>query len=179
MFDILNIKKIFPMVGDRIVLRLFAEEDITSSYINWLNDPFVVKFSNQRFKKHTFDSCRNYFQTFANSNDIFISILARDVGCMIGTMTVYINSYHSVADIGIMLGDKNYWGKGIGKEAWESVMNLLLNKTEIRKVTGGALSCNNSMVKIFKGTGMQEDGVRKNQEIVDGKLYDIVHFAKF
>ncbi|HBY56153.1 MAG TPA: N-acetyltransferase, partial [Coxiellaceae bacterium] len=105
--------------------------------------------------------------------------LARDVGCMIGTMTVYINSYHSVADIGIMLGDKNYWGKGIGKEAWESVMNLLLNKTEIRKVTGGALSCNNSMVKIFKGTGMQEDGVRKNQEIVDGKLYDIVHFAKF
>lgn len=35
--------------GDRTMLTRFQPSDITSGYVGWLNDPMVVRFSNQRF----------------------------------------------------------------------------------------------------------------------------------
>ena len=178
MLEIIEIEKLFPICNKNTILRLFEEKDITSVYVGWLNDPVVVQYSNQRFKKHSIDNCKEYFQNFASNDGVFISIFARDTKRMIGTMTIYVNPCHSVADMGVLLGDRNYWGKGLGKEIWESVMSLLLNEGKVRKVTGGALSCNDKMIKIFKGSDMQEDGVRRKQEIVDDESHDIVHFAK-
>ena len=59
------------------------------------------------------------------------------------------------------------------------MMNYLLKKKFIRKVTGGTLSCNKGMIKIFKRAGMVLDGVRKNHELVNNKPYNIVYYAKF
>ncbi len=59
------------------------------------------------------------------------------------------------------------------------MMNFLLEKGCVRKVTGGTLSCNQGMMRIFEKVGMVSDGVRKDHEVIDGKPYDIVYFAKF
>jgi RimJ/RimL family protein N-acetyltransferase len=58
-------------------------------------------------------------------------------------------------------------------------MDFLLENSFVRKVTGGTLSCNEGMMRIFEKVGMVLDGVRKDHELIDGKPYDIVHFAKF
>ena len=46
---------------------------------------------------------------------------------MIGTMTIYFSANHQTADIGIMIGNKAFWGKG-GEQAWQAVMDLLIQK---------------------------------------------------
>ena len=94
-------------------------------------------------------------------------------------MTVYFSKNHKTADIGIMIGNREFWGKGIGEEAWLAVMELLLNKTDIRKITGGTVSCNKGMIRIFQKVGMIQDGLRKDHEIIDNKVHDIIYFAKF
>ena len=63
--------------------------------------------------------------------------------------------------------------------AWSLVMNYFLKKRSFRKVTGGSLSCNKGMIKIFKKTGMIQDGIRKNHELVKNKPFNIVYYAKF
>ena len=57
-------------------------------------------------------------------------------------------------------------------------MDFLLKKLSIRKVTGG-VSYNTGMMRIFEKVGMIPDGIRIDQELLDGKPYDIVYFAKF
>ena len=177
--DIAQLKNLFPLLGKQVELRLFRESDLTDIYVDWLNDPQVVKYSNQRFKTHSIQSCRTYFLSFNNNDALFIAIYLKSKNIMIGTMTVYFNINHSVADLGVLLGDKSCWGKGLGRDSWKMVLDLLLQNSSVRKVTGGTLACNIGMLNVMRATGMEVDGIRKSQEIVDGKSYDINYFAVY
>lgn len=165
--------------GKSILLRTFQPSDITSEYLSWLNDPEVVRYSNQRFVNHTKESSRKYLRSFQNSDNLFLAICLHENGQVIGTINSYISYHHSVADMGILIGNRSFWGNGLGTIAWELMMNFLHNDFGIRKVTGGTLSCNIGMIKIMESNGMHQDGVRRNHELVDGKEYDIFHYAKF
>jgi RimJ/RimL family protein N-acetyltransferase len=92
-------------------------------------------------------------------------------------MTAYRSAAHRTADMGLLISAR-LQGKGLGKDAWVTLMDYLLN-TGTRKVSGGALRCNAAMVRIMQSCSMQADGVRVSQELVDGVAHDILHFAKF
>lgn len=169
----------FKLTGNKIKLCSFTENHICEEYIGWLNDSEVVKYSNQRFKDHNNISCNKYLTSFENTENLFLAIHLKDNNKFIGTMTVYYSIPHKIADIGLMIGDRSYWGKGIGQEAWQILMNYMLETKKVRKVTGGTLSCNKGMVNIMKKTGMQPDGKRNNHELVNDSPMDILYFAKF
>jgi RimJ/RimL family protein N-acetyltransferase len=161
--------------GAVVTLRAFTPANLTDAYLGWLRDPQLMKFSNQRFRSHSMESCRAYFESFAGSDNLFIAIYHE--GAFIGTMTAYRSLVHGTADIGLLIG-AGVQGKGLGKDAWATMMAYLL-ASGTRKVTGGTLRCNAAMVRIMQSCGMQADGVRAAQELVDGVPQDILYFAKF
>jgi RimJ/RimL family protein N-acetyltransferase len=163
------------LTGSTVILRAFSAANLTDAYLGWLRDPQLMKFSNQRFRSHSMDSCRAYFESFTGSDNLFIAIYHEDA--FIGTMTAYRSVVHGTADIGLLIGAA-VQGKGLGKDAWSTLMAYLL-ASGTRKVTGGTLRCNAAMVRIMQGCGMQADGVRAGQELVDGVPQDILYFAKF
>lgn len=165
--------------GAMVLLRPFCRDDITDDYIGWLNDPAVVRFSNQRLAKHDRVSCLRYLSDFSGGDNLFLSIRRLDTGRAIGTMTAYVSTHHGTVDVGLMIGDKSVWGRGFGLDAWNSLTSWLLSQSTIRKLTGGTLACNMAMVRIMERTGMQLEGVRKAQEIVEGLPQDVLYFAKF
>jgi len=168
-------KGVQRLTGSVVELRSFSPENLTESYLGWLRDPQLMRFSNQRFRTHNIDSCRAYLASFAGTDNLFIAIYQESA--FIGTMTAYRSAIHSTADIGLLIG-ASAQGKGLGKDAWATLMAHLL-ATGTRKVTGGTLCCNEAMVRIMQGCGMQADGVRAGQELVDGVAHDMLHFAKF
>lgn len=163
------------LTGAVVELRSFAPENLTEGYLGWLRDPQLMRFSNQRFRSHNMDSCRAYLASFAGTDNLFIAIYLE--GTFIGTMTAYRSAIHATADIGLLIG-ASAQGKGLGKDAWATLLAHLL-ATGTRKVTGGTLRINAAMVRIMQGCGMQADGVRVGQELVDGVAHDMLHFAKF
>jgi RimJ/RimL family protein N-acetyltransferase len=168
-------KDALHLTGAVVELRSFAPENLTESYLGWLRDPQLMRFSNQRFRTHNMDSCRAYLASFASTDNLFIAIYHE--GAFIGTMTAYSSAVHGTADIGLLIG-AGVQGKGLGKDAWATLMAHLL-ATGTRKVTGGTLRCNAAMVRIMQGCDMQADGVRAGQELADGVAHDMLHFAKF
>ena len=58
-------------------------------------------------------------------------------------------------------------------------MQFLFDEHNLRKITGGTNRQNKGMVKILEQSGMTLEGTRKDQEIIDGELTDIVLYAKF
>lgn len=163
------------LIGAVVELRLFAPDNLTDSYLGWLRNPQLMRFSNQRFNTHNMESCRAYLASFVNTNNMFLAIYYE--GIFIGTMTAYCTTLHGTADIGLLISE-DMQGKGLGRDAWATLMGHFL-ATGIRKVTGGTLRCNTAMVRIMQGCGMQADGVRVAQELVDGSPHDMLHFAKF
>jgi len=162
-----------------IVLAPFCRSDLVGTYVSWLNDSVVMRFSNQRFRHHTEETCLRYLQSFSGTRNLFLSIKLGAQGRMIGTMTAYIAPPHGTADMGLMIGDRPEWGKGYGLSAWALLMEHLFSEERLRKITGGALDCNVPMIRIMEKTGMHLEAVRVRQELVDGVPHDIHHFARF
>lgn len=165
--------------SERLALRRFTKHDITPRYIAWLNDPLVVRYSNQRFRVHDDVSCANYLASFEGTDNLFLAIDYGHERFTIGTMTAYVSANHGTADIGILLGERPHWGKGIGLESWGLLMQFLFDVRLVRKIIAGTLRCNMPMVRIMESSGMELEGTRKRQEIVDGEPQDVLLFAKF
>jgi len=98
---------------------------------------------------------------------------------MVGTITAYVSMPHRTADMGIMIGDRSVWGKGVGQDAWAILLKWLLSHNGVRKVTGGTMRCNQGMVKIMERSGMMLESVRPKQELLNGIPVDLVYYGKF
>lgn len=167
-----------PLSNHTISIRQFQQYDISANYISWLNDAEVVRYSNQRFITHTQHSCEQFYHSMGGSDSVFLLIQDSNATA-VGTITVHFNPNHKTADVGILLGEKRTWGQGIGKAAWQTVIHALTELPELRKITAGTLACNAPMLALIKSTNMTADGIRQQQELVDGKAVDIHHFALF
>jgi len=167
------------LAGRLTLLRPFTAADISNEYLGWLKDPEVVRFSNQRFRVHTRETALAFVNSFAGSGNLFLGIRLAENQRLVGTITAYRSQPHQTADMGILIGDRDCWGKGIGLDAWASLMDYLLNICRLRKVTGGTLRCNVGMVRIMERSGMILEAVRIQQELVDQVPQDALYYAKF
>lgn len=165
--------------GRKVLLRPFLQSDITPEYVSWLNDPEVVRHSNQRFIKHTESSCRAYWESFLNTPNLFLSIRCLDGDLAFGTMTAYVSVPHGTVDIGILIGRKAVWGSGVGQDAWDTLVNWFIDDRRIRKVTAGALSSNKAMIRIMERSGMHCEAIRPKQELLDGEPLDMHYYGKY
>lgn len=163
----------------KIRILTFKIEHLTPRYISWLNDKEVVRYSELRHNNHTYDSCYQYWLSYQNSHNYFwaIEIYKDGKWLHIGNINAYININNKLADVGILIGEKEVWGKGYGLIAWRAVCHYLLTKCNMRKVTGGTMSANIGMLKIMQRAGMVEDGKRLRQYICEGQEVDICHYA--
>jgi RimJ/RimL family protein N-acetyltransferase len=168
-----------PLESVRLLLRTFVETDITPLYIGWLNDPEVVRYSNQRFIQHTFGSCHRYWSSFLGSANLFLAIEEKEQARLIGTITVYRSLQHKTADIGIMIGDKSIWGRHFGHEAFSLISQALIASGAVRKVTAGTMAGNLGMVRLLERSGMSWEATRRKQELMDGEPVDLVYYARF
>lgn len=175
-----EVEQFSAITTPRMRIIPFAEKHLSRRYVSWLNDPQVVGFSDQRFRTHTLESCRQYWESFVNSPHYFWAIIARDPALgHIGNMNAYVDVNHSLADVGIVIGEKSVWGKGYGLEAWIAVCDYLLRVAGMRKLTAGTLSVNTAMLRIMKRLGMAADGQRTRQCLWNGQEVDVIHGALF
>lgn len=165
--------------GRLVSLHRVDESCITSEYINWLNDSEVVRYSNQRFHQHTRETCLQYLSSFRNTDNLFLVIRMIGSGEIVGTISAYISVQHGTADMGIMIGARSWWGKGIGLDAWHTLMRYLFSSCKLRKITGGTLRCNVGMVRVMERSGMHLEAVRALQQVVEGEAQDVLFYAKF
>lgn len=179
MLNIDRLKNHISIEGKTVILETFTKVNITSSYLDWLNDSLVVRYSNQRFLKHSHCSALEYLESFSCNKNLFLAIYLKESYQYVGTVSIYFSEEHQTADIGIMIGEKSCWGNGKGGDAWNTVVNWLINEVMIRKVTGGTLKCNVGMMKIMINAGMKQDGIRSKHEIIEGREEDLIYFAKF
>jgi len=159
----------------RLVLEPFAEKHLRCGIVEWLNDPEVVRYSDNRHREHTYETSRAYLQSFAGSPNYYWAIrLKQQTSEVIGTITSYVDVNNSVADIGILLGHKGYWRGGYGSEAFAAVVNWLFTRRSVRKITTGTMAINSGMIGIMKKLGMREEGKKARYYVVDGREVDMV-----
>jgi RimJ/RimL family protein N-acetyltransferase len=164
----------------RLRIVAFDERHLTGRYVGWLNDAEVVRYSEQRHRRHDLASCRDYFEAMRRSDGYFSAIEDTQTGQgHVGNVTVAVDAPNRLADIAILIGERGRWGNGLGLEAWTAVMRALLEREGFRKVTGGAVASNRAMIRIMEKSGMTPDGRRRAHHLVGGIGEDVVYYAAF
>jgi ribosomal-protein-alanine N-acetyltransferase len=166
----------------RLRIEPFAvERQLSARYVGWLNDPELTRFSEQRHRQHTLESCRQYAASFDDTPHYFWAVLAvdptRPALDHIGNMNAYVTPAHGLADVGILIGERAAAGRGYATEAWMAVCDFLLRTAGLRKVTAGCLAVNAAMLRVMDRAGMQEDGRRLRHHLWNGQEVDVVHRA--
>ena len=141
----------------RLRLVPFVQKHMTDTYLSWLNDPVTMKYSRHRGRRHTLDDARRFFEEILKSGHLFWAIEYRECKFRhIGNIIAYLDPPKRCADISIMIGDASVRGKGLGKEAFQAVMDFLFNELRYDKVTAGTMQKNEAMIRLMRSMGMKE-----------------------
>jgi [ribosomal protein S5]-alanine N-acetyltransferase len=172
-------KAFAPLICDGFHIVPFEERHLTERYVAWLNDPDVVKYSEQRHRVHDAASCRDYFLSMQNSACLFAAIEMADSELgHVGNISVAIDRANRSADVSIIIGDKRVWGTGLASAAWTAMVDELLKGWALRRVTAGTMSVNLPRIKLMTRSGMTIDAVRARHFLWEGQEVDLVLASK-
>ena len=158
--------------GKRIYLRELKEEDASREYCNWLNDPMVNKYLETR--STSIKELKEYIEEKKeNENCIFLGIFIKNTDKHIGNVKLEpIDWNDKKATLGILIGDKNYWGKGICTIATKLVTEYAFEKLGLKKIDLGVLSENKAAIVCYLKSGFKIDNFIPKAVKHENILYD-------
>lgn len=151
-------------------------------YLSWISNPQVNRFLEVRHENHNIESLGKWIVDQAKTKEnLIFAILIKETGKPIGTIRISrINRMYGTCDLGLMIGNTEYWGKGYGLETIEVACDLM-KEIGIRKVHAGAYHSNTASIKAFTKNGFSAEGrlIKQVRNELTDEFEDIVLMSKF
>lgn len=168
----------YDIVGSTVKLRPLQEDDASDRYASWLNDPVVNRYLETR--SVTVKELKDYIRAKREAADVlFLGIFSRDTGQHIGNVKLEpIDWEKKTAMVGLLIGDKEYWGKGVGTEVTNLITDLAFTKLGLNEVTLGVIPENMPAIRVYEKCGFTVLKVNKGAITHDGVLHDQIIMGK-
>ena len=145
--------------GERVVLREKQVTDIADDY-QWRTDPELAELDATRPLQMSFSDFERYSIEELNYPATRSKRLAVDTlcgGAHIGNVMFYdIDLRTGEAELGIMIGDKEYWSQGYGTETVGLLLDHMFQEYPFNRVYLHTLSWNHRAQKSFHKSGFRE-----------------------
>ena len=173
--------------GKEVYLVPFNEGHVEDPcYFTWLTDPKVYRYigRNEYFSQLELSDLREYAAKMWTSPFVsFFAVYAVDRKLFIGTAKInFVNQQFQqigIGDLGIMIGDKNYWGRGLSIDILRTLSIYAFDRLKARKLTAGAFSLNIPVIKAFRRLGFQQDACLRAQLAVEDGYCDHILLSCF
>lgn len=164
-----------PLItGERLHLRRLTLDDVGEAYLRWMNDPEVIRFTETRFSRQTIESLRAFVNASQGPNSLLLAIVEKASGRHIGNIKVGINSLHRFGSVGIIIGEKDCWGKGYATEAVRLLRDYAFAELKMEKLCAGCYDGNLGSVRAFEKAGFFLEGRRIGQVDFEGRRIDVI-----
>jgi RimJ/RimL family protein N-acetyltransferase len=91
----------------------------------------------------------------------------------IGTCTLYsINRNHGSAEIGLLIGEKDYWGSGASAEVIDLLSRFAFETLGLHRLTGGSYAKNRGMNFTYRKIGFTLEGTMRKAALLDSEYID-------
>lgn len=162
--------------GERLLLREVRPDDVGERYYYWMNNSEITRYLETRFFPNTVEGLREYVTSkLEDRYCIFLAIILKENNCHIGNIKLGpIDWIHRTAEIGLMIGERECWGRGFATEAIKMVRDYGFNVLNLRKLTAGCYDANQGSLKAFQKVGFEIEGVRKQQVFCEGHYMDLL-----
>ncbi len=153
--------------GSRLELRYLTPRDVNEAYVRWLGDPETVRFTESRHTSHSLDSVRAYVAACASDSiEHLLGIFKIESGRHIGNIKIGpVNTYHRYASVGLIIGEKDCWGKGYATEAIGLATRHAFSTLGLHKLTAGVIAGNEGSLRAFARNRFVVEGVRRKHNL--------------
>lgn len=164
---------------ERFLVRSLTPSDASERWSDWSADPDVMNPLNIPIRRMSRDDLARYIARFDNDNGYLIGVFAKALSLHIGFFMIEVNKLHASAGFNLLIGDKQYWGKGVVNEVRAALLDEFFERRGIEKAFGTPLARNFPAVFNYKAQGWRLEGVLRGQckSIVDGSRLDQYHFG--
>lgn len=158
--------------GREIYLKTLSKKNATKEYCGWLNNPEINQYLETR--KATIIGLKKYIEEKnKNPNCLFLGIFFKENQKHIGNIKLEpIEFKNQKATISILIGEKNYWGRGIGTEAIALLVDYGFKDLNLKKINLGVISQNKAAIRVYEKAGFKFDHIEKNAIKHGRKLFD-------
>ncbi|ELS33352.1 MULTISPECIES: GNAT family N-acetyltransferase [Pseudanabaena] len=165
--------------GDSIALFVLQPTDVSPNYVSWLNNPVVNCYLESRFSTHTQDSTRKFVEScLVDPTVLFLGIRYLDWR-HVGNIKIAVSRHHKLGEVGVLIGEKDVWGKGIASKSISMIMEIAKTELGLRKLTAGCYASNLGSQKAFLKAGFQIECQRKDHFLLNGNPEDMILMASF
>lgn len=160
--------------GKNITLRSLQLSD-ADHFLTWMSDPEVVMFLSSDSIGLSAEEERAWILKAKKSkNGIFLSIDTKE-GEHIGIVSLRkISTVHKNAELGITIGNKKYWGQGLGTEAVILICKYGFRKCGLKRIYLNVIAYNTRGINAYKRVGFKKEGVMRQHIFKNGYFHDYI-----
>jgi len=167
------------LIGNSLYLRPLQEADADGDYVGWLNDPVVCAHNSHHIFPYNKNKALAFIESTQTATDkIVLAVCLKKNDLHIGNISLQqIDLVNRSAEFAILLGNRQYWGKGVGKEAGQLLLKHGFMELNLHRIGCGTSAENTGMQRLALSLGMQEEGRRRGASYKQGKHVDIIEYG--
>ncbi len=168
--------------GERVLLRKIEITDVSDEYLSWLNDDEVRKTQeNPAPKPYTRSMLQDYLEkVILDANCRMFAMIDIESQKHIGTMKLHnFKTINGTCELGIMIGDKNFWGNGYGQESMRLLLHFGFSELRMRKIWMTVHANNTKMEAMSLKLGFVEEGRMRKHTLSEGTFVDKIMMGMF
>lgn len=153
------------------------EKSDVANKVKWFNDPDVNKTllveetleldkSLKWFERTRDDAARRDF--------VIETVEGKPIGIM---ALVHIDAVNETAECFCVIGEKAYWGGGIGTEAHLLLADWAFRNLGLHKIWAHIRPENTAIIKVVERIGFRVEGTLREEKYIGGKRVDIVRIG--
>jgi RimJ/RimL family protein N-acetyltransferase len=162
-----------PFHGELVRLSPLDRESIPT-YLSWFRDYDV-----QRWVKvavpFTLEGETAWYEKATTSEDIFpFEIHTLEDDRLIGSCSIFaIDHKNRSGELGIIIGEKDYWGKGCGSDAVLTLLRVAFGEFNLNRVYLRVLAENKRAIRAYEKCGFQHEGTARQALFREGQYHDM------
>jgi len=156
--------------------RALDSEDLDGTWPEWLNDPVITRYQNKGYFPCSRDTQKEYLEQIrANSSDVVFALVEKQSGTHFGNAGLHnIDWLHRTAALGIVIGLRDFHGRGWGKTAWENITNYGFRTLGLDKLTAMVWDGNAASSRCAEACGYVVEGRQREQYFKNGVRIDAI-----
>lgn len=154
-----------------IELRPLEKTDLLQLFI-WRNDPAVTEHLGRTEMTRT--QLDGWFETLGRSKGNLAYAVEYDgrfVGYGVLESIDYTNRKY---EVGVVLGEKSCWGKGIGLVVAGELVKIAFDELKMHRILAVSSERNVASIRCFQKVGFREEGRLRHANHRDGEYFDLV-----
>jgi RimJ/RimL family protein N-acetyltransferase len=165
------------LTGDRVTLRAIRQSDY-DRLAEFKNDlEAEVLSGGEPPRPRPNQTVAEFFDGLVKDKETVNFAIEAD-GSIIGDIGLFhIDRISGSAEFGIGIGDRDYWGKGYGREAIGLLVDYGFRHQNLRRIWLETFSSNERAIRCYRAVGFVEEGRSRQHVWSDGQYVDLVHMG--